>query len=279
VTTSRAANAPSWGPLVALGTPGRDCHPGSVAVDDKGEALVACAEYYPTGGFATFAATRSSSGAWGPLEPVSSNKTGGSDLAEAVITREGRELLFVLAPPRDSDHTESYTLLERVAGQPWKPITMPFGDTTGQVFFSMIGGRGPGVVALRLTTGVGARYVTYGLESDYLVDPASGAAPVRAGTAASVRLAGMHACISARPCHAARLARLVVHSSGAKRSVTLSIDRLRGASWRHVRSVRVRIRSRNGHATIRLPRGLVRVSTAAIPDARAHAWVAYLTVA
>ncbi len=147
VATSLASNATAWTPFATLGSPvpGINCRPVALAINAVGEAVVACAggAFMGTNDSETYAAVRASSGTWGPLEQVSSNRNGSAQNEVLALTDDGRALLLVITDPID-DHTQSTALLERVPGQGWHPTAVPFDAPAGQAWFLMGAGPGPG---------------------------------------------------------------------------------------------------------------------------------------
>lgn len=275
VSSSRAAAAAAWTPLVTLGAPEIACSPIALAVDVEGEAVAACTrenlEGTIGGNSSTFAAVRAADGTWGPLADVDDQHSGGPALALAMA--DGGRALMVLptAPPAGVSYDQGSMALERLPGQPWQRTALPaFDDSQGPLFPALLGGSGQGILALRTFSDDQGSQVTTGLQADLLRVPA---------TTLTLRLAGRRVCDApGRPCRSGRTAHVSVLLATGQRSLKLTIGRLHAGRWRRVRTVLVRTDGTSARATLRLPLGRIRISAATLHDTRAHPWVAYLLV-
>jgi hypothetical protein len=284
VSTSRAANAPGWTPLVTIGVaggPGFVCGPLVLAVDVGGDAVVACPRSNNTGSGgeqgSQLAAVRAADGTWGPVTDVQDARWG-SGTTRLAMADDGRALLLVTTDPPDTDHDVGSLLLEHLPGQGWKPATMPgFDASLGPIFFDLSGGDGLGILAVTRYGGAQDGQATAGLVAAELAVP-SASVPAKQ-THALLRVVGRRTCESiAHPCRSARTAHVTLRVAGTQRWLQLTIDRLRAGHWHPVRRVRVRVHGTSTKAALRLPAGRVRISTVTLHDARAHAWAAYLLV-
>ena len=279
VSTSRATHAAGWTPVITVGLAGKQCWPLSVVVDDHGEAIATCSRGNIAGANgeqgSTLSAMRAGNGTWAPLVDVQDQRWGGNGPIPVAMTGDGHALMLTPTDPLDAEHPSGTLLLERQPGGTWHPAAVPaFDATTGPAWFLLTGGAGPGILALhQFTAPPDGRYVTTGLNVALLGEPATSAGH------ASLQVVGHAACSSARhPCRSGRNTRLSVHDDTGRARVRITIDRRRSGHWSHLRSVFVRLRSGTGSAVVRLPRGHVRVETAALHDAGTHPWVAYLLV-
>jgi hypothetical protein len=287
LTTSRAARAPGWSPLVSLGSSpaGTGCRPLRLAVDSAGDAVVACAgASATTPGSESDAAVRASDGTWGPLERVSSNGAGAADNVQLALADDGRALIEVIADPTVAGATGSTDLLEHLPGQGWAPTAMPFSDPLNFGWAWMAGGPGHGIIAVHLIKAIVGNLDSYGLSAAELAQPVSAIAPLTNATPkvkvrayATLRLVGAANCRRVRhPCRVGRTAHLLVGALTARTSLHLSVARLRAGSSQPARTFQVH--PTHGHVTIRLPLGTLRISTVALRDTRPHAWAIYLIV-